>query len=77
MGLDRLRIVPADPALGRGTALALGKNVTRRFYAEIVTDGAGYNASELEFRVTGWLSLLGTVSTVGRHAVAAEVRRDY
>ena len=77
VGLDRLRIVPADPALGRGTALALGKNVTRRFYAEIVTDGAGYNASELEFRVTGWLSLLGTLSTVGRHAVAAEVRRDY
>jgi len=77
IGLDRLRIVSADPALGRGTAIALGKNVTRRFYVEIVTDGAGYNASELEFRVTSWLSLLGTVSTIGRHSVAAEYRRDY
>lgn len=77
IGLDRLRIVAADPALGRGTAIALGKNVTRRFYVEIVTDGAGYNASELEFRVTSWLSLLGSVSTMGRHSVAAEVRRDY
>ena len=77
IGLDRLRIVAADPALNRGTAIALGKNVTRRFYVEIITDGAGYNASELEFRVTSWLSLLGSVSTMGRHSVAAEYRRDY
>ncbi len=77
IGLDRLRIVSADPALNRGTAIALGKNITRRFYAEIITDGAGYNATELEFRVTSWLSLLASVSTVGRHEVAAEYRRDY
>jgi translocation and assembly module TamB len=77
IGLDRLRIVAADPVLGRSTAIALGKNISRRFYAEIVTDGAGYNASELEYRLTSWLSLLGTVSTLGRHSVAAEVRRDY
>lgn len=77
IGLDRLRLVPGDPALGRGTALALGENFGRRFYVEIITDGAGYNATQLEFRVTGWLNLLASVSTVGRHQVAAEVRRDY
>ncbi|MCB2066087.1 MAG: translocation/assembly module TamB domain-containing protein [Erythrobacter sp.] len=77
IGLDRLRLVPADPALGRNTALALGENFGRRFYVEIITDGAGYNATDLEFRVTGWLNLLASVSTVGRHQVAAEVRRDY
>jgi translocation and assembly module TamB len=77
IGLDRLRIVAADPALGRGTSIALGKNVTRRLYVEIITDGAGYNASELEFRITSWLSLLGSVSTMGRHSVAASYRRDY
>lgn len=77
IGLDRLRIVPADPALDRGTAIALGKNFGRRFYVEIVTDGRGYNATEVEFRVTSWLSLLATVSTLGRHSVAAEYSKDY
>lgn len=77
IGLDRLRIIPADPALDRGTSVALGKNLTRKFYVEIITDGAGYNATELEFRVTSWLSLLATVSTIGRHSAAAEYRKDY
>ncbi|MDG5749002.1 translocation/assembly module TamB domain-containing protein [Qipengyuania sp. XHP0207] len=77
IGLDRLRIVSADPALGRGTGVALGKNFGRRFYAEIITDGRGYSATELEFRVSSWLSLLAAVSTVGRESVVAEISRDY
>jgi translocation and assembly module TamB len=77
IGLDRLRIVPADPALNRGTAIALGKNFGRRFYAELITDGQGYSATEVEFRVTNWLSLLATVSTIGRQSVRAEYRKDY
>ena len=77
IGLDRLRIVSADPALGRGTGVALGKNFGRRFYAEIITDGRGYRATEVEFRVTSWLSLLAAVSTVGRESVVAEISRDY
>jgi len=77
IGLDRLRLVAADPALDRGTSVALGKNFGRRFYAEIITDGAGYSASNLEFRVTNWINLLATVSTVGRNSAAVEYRRDY
>lgn len=77
IGLDRLRIVGADPALDRGTGVALGKNITRRFYVEIVTDGRGYSATEVEFRVTSWLSLLAAVSTIGRESVIAEISRDY
>ena len=77
IGLDRLRIVSADPALNRGTGVALGKNFGRRFYAEIITDGRGYSATELEFRVTSWLSLLAAVSTIGRESVVAEISRDY
>jgi translocation and assembly module TamB len=77
IGLDRLRIVPADPALDRETAIALGKNIGSRFYVEIITDGRGYSATELEFRVTSWLSLLASVSTVGRNGVSAEVSKDY
>lgn len=77
IGLDRLRIVSADPALGRETGVALGKNFGRRFYVELITDGRGYSATELEFRITSWLSLLGSVSTVGRESVVVEVSRDY
>jgi len=77
IGLDRLRIVPADPALDRGTAIALGKNFGRRFYAEIITDGRGYNATSVEFRVTSWLSLLASIDTLGRSTAAAEYRKDY
>jgi translocation and assembly module TamB len=77
IGLDRLRIVSADPALGRATSLALGKNIGRRFYVEIITDGRGYSATQAEFRVTSWLSILGSISTIGRESIVAEVSRDY
>ncbi|MGX7896735.1 translocation/assembly module TamB domain-containing protein [Tsuneonella sp. HG222] len=77
VGLDRLRIVPADPALDRGTALALGKRFGRRFYGEIITDGRGYNATEVEFRITSWLSLLATISSLGRESVSLRYSRDY
>ena len=49
-GLDRLRFLPADPQTGQGTSIAAGKYVTRRLYAEIVTDGQGYNATQWSFR---------------------------
>ena len=77
IGLDRLRIVSADPVLDRGTAIALGKNIGRRFYVELITDGQGYSATDAEFRITSWLSLLATVSTVGRNGVSIEASRDY
>jgi translocation and assembly module TamB len=55
----------------------MGKNFGRSFYAEIITDGQGYSATSLEFRVTSWLSLLASVSTVGRESAAIEFSRDY
>ena len=77
LGLDRLRIVSADPALGRGTGVAVGKNLGRRFYVEMITDGRGYTATEVEFQVTSWLALLASISSVGRNSIVAEYRRDY
>ncbi len=77
IGLDRLRLLPSDPALGRGTSVALGKNFGRRFYAEIITDGAGYNATEVEFRITSWLSLLASINSMGRGGTSLEYSRDY
>ncbi len=77
IGLDRLRIVSADPALGRGTGIAVGKNIGRRLYVEIITDGRGYSATEAEFRITSWLSILGSISTIGRESLVVEASKDY
>ncbi|MCL9983085.1 MAG: translocation/assembly module TamB domain-containing protein [Erythrobacter sp.] len=77
IGLDQLRIVSADPLIGRETGVALGKNITRRIYVELITDGQGYSATQIEYRITSWLALLGTVSTIGRDSVLVEVSRDY
>ena len=76
-GLDRLRILPADPQTGQGTSIAAGKYVTRRLYAEIVTDGQGYSATQVEFQVTRWLSLLSSISTLGRQSANVRLSRDY
>lgn len=77
IGLDRLRIVSADPAIGRATSIALGKNIGRKFYVEIITDGRGYSATQAEFRITSWLSILGSISTIGRESIVAKASKDY
>jgi translocation and assembly module TamB len=77
VGLDRLRIVPADVATGQKTALGAGKYITRKLYVEVVTDGAGYSATQVEYQVTRWLSLLSTVSTIGRTSATVRVSKDY
>ncbi|MDB5705866.1 MAG: hypothetical protein JWN66_2982 [Sphingomonas bacterium] len=76
-GLDRLRILPADPQTGAGTSVAAGKYITRKLFAEIITDGQGYSATQVEFQVTRWLSLLSTISTLGRQSVNVRVSKDY
>ena len=77
IGLDRLRVLSADPTIGRGTALAVGKYLGRRFYIELVTDGHGYNATSIEFRLTRWLSLLGTISTLYDESISLKYSKDY
>lgn len=76
-GLDRLRILPADPQTGQGTSVAAGKYISRRLYAEIVTDGQGYSATRVEFQVTRWLSLLSSISTLGRQSANVRISKDY
>jgi len=77
IGLDQLRIIAADPIIGRETSVALGKNISRKLYVELITDGRDYNATQVEYRITNWLVLLGLVSTIGRDSVLAQVRKDY
>jgi translocation and assembly module TamB len=77
VGLDRLRIVPADIATGQKTAIAAGKYITRKLFVEVVTDGQGYSATRVEYQMTRWLSLLSTISTIGRSSASVRVSKDY
>lgn len=77
VGLDRLRILPANSEIGAGTSVAAGVNIGRRVYVEVITDGQGYNATRVEYQITRWLVLLGSVSTVGRESINIEARRNY
>lgn len=76
-GLDRLRIIAADPTQGQATSIAAGKYLTRKTYVELITDGQGYSATRIEYQVTRWLSLLGAISTLGRESANVRVSRDY
>lgn len=77
IGLDRLRIVGADPTVGSGTSIAVGKYIGRRFFVELVTDGGGYSATSVEFRITRWLALLATMSTIGDESINLKASKDY
>lgn len=76
-GLDRLRILPADPTIGIGTSIAAGKYIGRRTFVEVISDGQGYSATRIEFQLTRWLSLLSSISTIGRQSASVRVSKDY
>lgn len=77
IGLDRLRIVPADISTGQKTAVAAGKYIDRKLYVEVITDGHQYSATNVEYQITRWLSVLSTVSTIGRASANVRVSKDY
>ncbi len=77
VGLDRLRILPADVATGQKTAISAGKYIGRKLFVEVITDGQGYSATRVEYQVTRWLSLLSSVSTIGRTSANVRVSKDY
>jgi translocation and assembly module TamB len=77
VGLDRLRILPADIATGQKTAISAGKYIGRKLFVEVISDGQGYSATRVEYQVTRWLSLLSSVSTIGRASANVRVSKDY
>ena len=77
VGLDRLRILPADVATGQKTAISAGKYIGRKLFVEVISDGQGYSATRIEYQVTRWLSLLSSVSTIGRTSANVRASKDY
>ncbi|QMW23670.1 translocation/assembly module TamB domain-containing protein [Sandaracinobacteroides saxicola] len=77
VGIDRLRILPADTAIRRKTAVAAGQYVGRRVYVEVASDAAGYTATQVQVALSRSLSILSQVSTIGGSSVNVRWTRDY
>ena len=76
-GFDRLRVVGADEATGRGTSLSAGKYLTSNIYIEIITDARGMTATQLEIALTKSLSLLSSAGSFGGTNASLKYSRDY
>ena len=77
LGIDRLRILSADPTTGRKTAVAAGQYIGRNVYVELATDAQGYTATNLELTLTRSLSILSQVATLGGSSVSLKWKKDY
>ncbi len=77
LGIDRLRILSADPTIGRKTAVAAGQYIGRNVYVELATDAQGYSATNIEVTLTRSLSILSQVATLGGTSVSLKWKRDY
>lgn len=77
LGIDRLRILPADVVTGRRTTVAAGQYVGRNVYVELATDAAGYNATSIEIGLTRTLSVLSQVATLGGTSASVRWKKDY
>ncbi|WP_299308391.1 translocation/assembly module TamB domain-containing protein [uncultured Croceicoccus sp.] len=76
-GVDRLRILGADEASGRGTALAAGQYITDDIYVELITDALGFTATQLEISLTPALSILSQAGGSGRTDASIRYRKNY
>lgn len=76
-GIDRLRILGADEATGRGTALAAGQYITDDIYVELITDTRGFTATQLEVAITPWLSVLSQAGGSGTTNVNLRIKKNY
>ncbi|MDI7775067.1 translocation/assembly module TamB domain-containing protein [Asticcacaulis sp. EMRT-3] len=76
-GIDRLRVVSADAATGRGTSLAAGKYLTNNVYVEIVTDTKGFTATQFQIALGKALSILSQTGGVNGTSVSVRYSKDY
>ncbi len=77
LGIDRLRILPADTVTGRKTAVSAGRYIGKRVYLELASDAQGYTATNIEVSLTRSLSILSQVATLGGNSVNLRLKKDY
>jgi translocation and assembly module TamB len=76
-GISQLRILDADTATGRGTAVAAGIYISDKIYVEIITDAKGFTATQLEISLSRTLSLLSQFSSNSTNNASIRYHRDY
>lgn len=76
-GIDRLRILGADSATGRGTSLAAGQYLTNNVYVEIITDAKGFTATQLEVALSKTLSILSKTGSATGTSANLRYSKDY
>lgn len=76
-GFDRLRVLGADEATGRGTALAVGAYLGDDVYLEVITDTQGFTATQIEIALSRAFSILSTISTQAGQSAGIRYSKDY
>ncbi|MFC7500382.1 translocation/assembly module TamB domain-containing protein [Enterovirga sp. GCM10030262] len=76
-GLSRLRILGADEATGRGTALSAGFYIGDDIYLEVITDARGFTATQLEIALSKSLSLLSQAGSFAGTSASIRYRKEY
>ena len=76
-GISQLRILDADTATGRGTAVAAGIYISDKIYVELITDAKGFTATQLEISLTRALSLISQFSSNSTNNASLRYHRDY
>lgn len=76
-GIDRLRILGADEATGRGTAVAAGTYISNDIYLEVITDARGFTATQIEIALSRTLSVLSSTGSFGGSNINLRYSRDY
>jgi translocation and assembly module TamB len=76
-GAARMRILGADEATGRGTALAAGFYLGNDVYLELITDARGFTATQLEVALSKALSILSQAGSSGGTNVNVRYRKRY
>ncbi len=76
-GIDRLRVLGADQATGRGTALSAGQYISNDIYVEVITDAKGFTATQLEIALSKTLSILSQTGSFGGSNVNLRYSKDY
>jgi translocation and assembly module TamB len=76
-GVDRLKFNGADQATGRGPSIGAGKYITKNIYVEVITDGQGYTATQIEFALSRTLKLLSQLGSLGGSKASLRYSKDY
>ncbi|MGL4541208.1 MAG: translocation/assembly module TamB domain-containing protein, partial [Polymorphobacter sp.] len=77
LGIDRLRILPADTTRGRKTSIAAGQYIGDRVYVEVTSDAQGFSSTSVEVSLTRSLSILSEIATLGGTSLNVRWKRDY